>query len=190
MPRDTIERAIQKGTGELAGEEIHEVLYEAYGPGGAGILIQAITDNLNRTVPEVRGVLEKRGGTLGKPGSVAWNFEKKALFTVKTSAVPEDRLLEVALEAGADDVRNEGESYAIVAPSDAFPGIEERLRKEGIAAETSDVTFVAKSPVPLAPEDARRMVQLVEALEELEDVQSAITNADIPDDVLAELALG
>ena len=120
MPRDNIARAVKKGTGELDGEEIHELTYEAYGPGGAGILVQAITDNTNRTAPEVRSILEKKGGTLGKPGSVAWNFEKKALFTVSTDAVEEDTLLEVALDAGADDVTNEVDAYAVTAPPDSF----------------------------------------------------------------------
>lgn len=187
MPRETIERAIKKGTGELAGEQLTEVTYEAYGPGGVGILIQAITDNVNRTLPEVRAALEKRGGSLGKPNSVAWNFEKKALFTIPTGAVDEDRLLEIALEAGADDVVNDGASFSVTAPPDAFGAISAELQEAGIPTETADVTFVPKTQVTLSPADARKVVQIIEALEDLDDVQSAITNADIPDEVMAEL---
>jgi len=188
MPRDTIARAIKKGTGELAGEELSELTYEAYGPGGAGIVISAITDNLNRTAPEVRSILEKRGGSLGKPGSVAWNFEKKALFTIPAAAVSEDKLIEVALEAGADDVSNEGASYAVTGPPDTFAGIAAALEAAGIQTETSDLTLVPKSRVMLGADDARRILAIIEALEDHDDVQSATTNADLPDEVLAELA--
>ena len=187
MPRDTIERAIKKGTGELAGAQIQELTYEGYGPGGAAILIQTITDNTKRTGPEVRSMLEKRGGSLGKPGSVAWNFEKKALFTVSTSVVDEDTLMEVALEAGADDVTNEGESYAVTAPPDTFGALGAALERAGIKAETSDLTFLPKSRVMLDANDARKVIQIIESLEDCEDVQSAITNADLPEEVLAEL---
>ena len=188
MPRDNIARAVKKGTGELDGVEIHELTYEAYGPGGAGILVQVITDNANRTGPEVRHILEKKGGTLGKPGSVAWNFEKKALLTVRTDAVDEDTLLEVALEAGADDVTNEGDAYAVTGPPDTFAELASALEKASIAIATSEVGFVPKSRVMLSPDDARQMIAMIEALEDQVDVQSAITNADLPEEVLAELA--
>jgi len=187
MPRDNIERAVKKGTGDLKGEEISELTYEAYGPGGAGILVSVITENTNRTGPEVRRILEKRGGTLGKPGSVAWNFEKKTLLTVSGSAVDEDNLIETALEAGADDVTNEGDAYAVTAPPDAFGDLMAALQQAGIAAATSEVGFIPKSRVMLAADDARRMIEIIEALEDHDDVQSAITNADLPDEVLAEL---
>jgi YebC/PmpR family DNA-binding regulatory protein len=188
MPRDNIDRAIKKGTGELEGEELQELTYEGYGPGGAGIVIQALTDNSNRTSPEVRSILEKRGGTLGKPGSVAWNFEKKALFTVSAEGRDEDELMMLALEAGAEDVTNEGDSYAITAPPDAFGPLGKALEDAGIKPETSDVTLVPKARVMLEADDARKMMQIIEALEDHDDVQSAITNADLPDEVLAELA--
>lgn len=188
MPRDNIDRAVQKGTGELKGAEIAELTYEGYGPGGAGILVQVITENTNRTGPEVRRILEKRGGTLGKPGSVAWNFEKKALLTVSGDAVDEDRLIETALEAGADDVTNEGQAYAVTGPPDAFGDLVAALQRAGISAATSEVGFIPKSRVMLAADDARRMIEIIEALEDHDDVQSAITNADLPDEVLAELS--
>jgi YebC/PmpR family DNA-binding regulatory protein len=187
MPRDNIDRAIQKGTGDLKGAEIAELTYEGYGPGGAGILVQVITENTNRTGPEVRRILEKRGGTLGKPGSVAWNFEKKALLTVSGKVVEEDKLIETALEAGADDVTNEGEAYAVTGPPDAFGDLVAALERAGIEAATSEVEFIPKSRVMLAAADARRMIEIIEALEDHDDVQAAITNADLPDEVLAEL---
>ena len=187
MPRDNIARAIKKGTGELKGEEIVELTYEAYGPGGAGVLVQVITENTNRTGPEVRRILEKRGGTLGKPGSVAWNFEKKSLLTVTGGAVDEDTLMETALDAGADDVTNEGDAFAVTGPPDAFGELLAAFQQAGIAAATSEVGFVPKSRVMLAADDARRMIEIIEALEDHDDVQSAITNADLPDEVLAEL---
>jgi YebC/PmpR family DNA-binding regulatory protein len=187
MPRDNIERAIKKGSGELKGEEIVELTYEGYGPGGAGVLVQAITENTNRTGPEVRRIIEKRGGTLGKPGSVAWNFEKKALLTVSGDAVEEDVLMETALEAGADDVTNEGDAFAVTGPPDTFGTLMAAFERKGIPAATSEVVFVPKSRVMLAAADARRMIEIIEALEDHDDVQSAITNADLPDEVLAEL---
>lgn len=187
MPRDTIERAVKKGTGELEGEDISELTYEGYGPGGAGILISALTDNPNRTAPEVRSILEKRGGSLGKQGSVAWNFEKKALLTVKARGVDEEELLETALEAGAEDVAREGDAFAVTGPPDAFGALAEALEEAGIAPETKDVTFIPKSTVMLSPDDGRRIVEIIGALEEHDDVQSAITNGDLPEEVLAEL---
>jgi len=190
MPRDNIERAIKKGTGELEGEEFVALTYEAYGPGGAGILIQALTDNTNRTGPEVRSIVEKQGGSLGKPGSVAWNFEQKSLFTVPSEAVEEDTLLEIALEAGAEDVTNEGEAFAIVGPPDAFSALAAALEEAGITPATSEVAFVPRSRVMLGADDARRIIRIIEALEDHDDVQSAITNADLPDEVVAELKAG
>jgi len=187
MPRDTIERAVKRGTGELGGEEIQELTYEAYGPGGAGILILTLTDNANRTGPEVRTIVEKRGGSLGKQGSVAWNFEQKALFTVDRTDADEDRLMEIALEAGAEDVADEGDAFAVTAPPDAFQAISDALDGAGIPCTTREVGFIPKARVMLSADDAHKMIQLIEALEEHEDVQSAITNADLPAEVVAEL---
>ncbi|MFQ5845126.1 MAG: YebC/PmpR family DNA-binding transcriptional regulator [Planctomycetota bacterium] len=187
MPRDTIARAVKRGTGELGGEQIQELTYEGYGPGGAALLIQTITDNPKRTGPDLRHLIEKRGGSLGKPGSVAWNFELKALFTVPTGSVHEDTLLEAALEAGADDVTNEGASFAVTGAPETFGPLEEKLAAIGVRPETSDLTFLPKSRVMLSAQDARKLIEIIEALEDHDDVQSAITNGDIPDEVLAEL---
>jgi len=187
MPRHTIERAVLKGTGSLEGPPLAALTFEGYGPGGTAVLVQVITDNTTRTSPEIRGIFERFGGKMGAPGSVAWNFEKKALFTLPSGAIGEDRLLELALAAGADDVVNEGASYAVTGPPDAFGRIAEALETAALAPESRDVTFVPKARIMLEPEPARRVVRLVEALEELDDVQAAITNADLPADLLAEL---
>ena len=187
MPRDNIERAVKKGTGELEGEEISELTYEGYGPGGAGIVISSLTDNTNRTTPEVRSILEKRGGSLGKPGSVAWNFEKKAAFTIPAEGVDEDSLMEAALEAGADDVENEGKSFSVTAPPDSFTGVAAALKEAGYELATAEITLIPKSEVMLSAADARKMIAIIEALEDHDDVQSAITNADIPEEVMAEM---
>jgi len=187
MPRDNIARAIKKGTGELEGEELHELTYEGYGPGGAALIIMAITDNTNRTSPEVRAILEKRGGNLGKPGSVSWNFEQKALVTVDTSNVEEDALMETALEAGADDVVNEGDSFSVTGPPESLQPLTDALKEQEIAFGSAEVTLLPKSRVMLSPNDARKMIAIIEALEDHDDVQQAITNGDIPEEVLAEL---
>ncbi len=164
MPRDNIERAIKKGTGELEGEALQELTYEGYGPGGAGVVIHALTDNSNRTSPEIRSILEKRGGTLGKPGSVAWNFEQKTLFTVSTADVDEDTLMELALEAGADDVINDGDSFSVTGPPASFADLTAALERGGIATQTADITSVPKNRVMLSPADARKMIAIIEAL--------------------------
>jgi YebC/PmpR family DNA-binding regulatory protein len=188
MPRATIERAILKGTGELGGGRLLELVYEGYAPGGAAVLVPTLTDNSARTSPEIRQIFEKHGGRLGTPGSVAWLFEKKALFTLPSSAVSAERLLEIALEAGADDVADEGASAVVTGPPDAFARIAAALEREGLRPETREIAFLPKARVALEPEAARRVLKLVEALEEHEDVQAAITNADLPAEVLAELA--
>ncbi len=187
MPRDNIDRAVKKGTGELAGEEISELTYEGYGPGGAGIVISALTDNSNRTSPEIKFLLEKRGGHLGKPGSVAWNFEKKVLFTVSAEDQDEDELIMVALEAGAEDIERDGDVFSITGPPDAFGALIGALENAGVKTQTNEVTMIPKTRVMLEPADARKMIKIIEALEDHDDIQSAITNADLPDEVLAEL---
>ena len=187
MPRDNIARAVKKGTGELDGEELHELTYEGYGPGGAALIVMAITDNTNRTSPEVRAIFEKRGGNLGKPGSVSWNFEQRALVTVDTSDVEEDALMEVALEAGADDVVDEGESYSVTGPPDSLQPLTEALKENNIPIGSAEVTLLPKSRVMLSAADARKMIAIIEALEDHDDVQQAITNGDLPEEVLADL---
>ncbi|MHC4953493.1 MAG: YebC/PmpR family DNA-binding transcriptional regulator [Planctomycetota bacterium] len=187
MPRDTIDRAIKRASGEAGADEIHEITYEGYGPGGVGIVIETLTDNVKRTGPDVRSALEKRGGTMGKPGSVSWNFEQKSVYTVQDEGVEEEALMEVALEGGADDIENEAGLFTVFGPPDAFAAIGVALTEAGYKVESADVSYIPKTRTMLSSEDARKMINIIEALEDLDDVQSAITNADIPDEVLAEL---
>ncbi|MEW6742411.1 MAG: YebC/PmpR family DNA-binding transcriptional regulator [Planctomycetota bacterium] len=189
MPKDSIERAIKKGTGNLgAGELLEEVQYEGFGPGGVAILVESLTDNRNRTVPEIRRVFEKRGGSMGEAGSVAWMFEKKALFVIPAASVDEDKLFEVAIEAGAQDVRLQGDSLEVVADPTEFAHMRGALANAGIVPSRAEMTQMPKATVTLDAETGRQVLALLEDLEEHEDVQGTWSNFDIPESVMAELA--
>lgn len=187
MPKDTIERAVKKGTGDLEGENYEDVLYEGYGPGGVAVLCDLLTDNRNRTAGEIRKIFEVHGGNLGSTNCVAWMFERKGVLSIPASQVAEDRLFEIALEAGADDVKQEGGSFIVTCATDAFPAVGEALDKAGIKPESADVMRVPQSTVDLGVADGRRMLELLEALEEQDDVQNVIANFNIPDELLAEV---
>ncbi|MHC4452137.1 MAG: YebC/PmpR family DNA-binding transcriptional regulator [Planctomycetota bacterium] len=187
MPKDTVERAIKRASGEAGGEQLQELTYEGYGPGGVGILIQTITDNVNRTNSEVRSTMEKRGGSMGKPGSVSWNFEQKAVYVLDAEGVDEDALMETALDAGADDLEGEAGFFTVTGAPDTFASIGRALTDAGYTVENADVTFIPKEKIMLAPDDAKKLINIIDAVEELDDVSNAITNGDIPDEVLAEL---
>jgi YebC/PmpR family DNA-binding regulatory protein len=184
MPNDNIDRAVKKGTGELGGASYEEVHYEGYGPGGAAIMVQALTDNKNRTVQEIRHLFAKHGGNLGETGCVAWMFDNKGLITVEKSKVDEDRLIGVALESGAEDVREEDSLFEILMPPEAFDTVRERLEREQIATVSAQVTMIPKNTVSLEGHNAEQILKLTEDLEELDDVQSVAANFDIPDDLL------
>jgi len=188
MPKDTIERAVKKGTGDLEGENYEDVIYEGYGPGGVAVLCDLLTDNRNRTAGEIRKIFEVHGGNLGSTNCVAWMFERKGVFVIPASQVSEDRLFEVALEAGADDVKQDGESLIVTCSTDAYPAVSEALEKAGIKPESADVARVPNSTVDLDVADGRRMLELLEALEEQDDVQNVIANFNIPDELLAEVS--
>jgi YebC/PmpR family DNA-binding regulatory protein len=188
MPKDTIERAVKKGTGDLEGENYEDVIYEGYGPGGVAVLCDLLTDNRNRTAGEIRKIFEVHGGNLGSTNCVAWMFERKGVFSIPASQVSEDRLFEVALEAGADDVKQEGDSFLVTCATDAFSAVSEALEKAGIKPESADVARVPNSTVDLDVADGRRMLELLEALEEQDDVQNVIANFNIPDELLAEVS--
>ena len=188
VPLDTIDRAVKRGTGELEGVNYEEVTYEGYAPGGVALFVEALTDNRNRTGPEVRSTLSKLGGSFAEPGSVAWQFERKGLVLID-GAVDEDELMMAALEAGAEDVAGGGEVLWTVTcePTD-LNAAREAIEEAGIAVESSDLTMVATSVVELASADAAKsVVRLLEALDDLDDVQSVHMNADIPDEVMAEV---
>lgn len=189
MPSDTIERAIKKGTGELGGEAYEAVTYEGYGPAGVAFMVDCMTDNRNRTAADVRHVFTKRGGSVGTPGSVAWIFERKGHVIVdKSSAPSEDDLLAVAIEAGAEDMRDAGDQWEILVEPTDLMAVADAVKKAGIEVALAEITMLPKSTTALGIEDARKVLRLVEDLEGLDDVQEVYANFDIGDEVMEELA--
>jgi YebC/PmpR family DNA-binding regulatory protein len=188
MPADNIERAIKKGTGELEGVTYEEATYEAYGPGGVALLIQVLTDNRNRTVAEIRSLLTKHGGNMGAAGSVAWMFQKRGLITVERAGADEDRVMEVALEAGAEDVREAGDLLEVLTSPETFDAVREALEKAGITPASAEVTMMPSSTVAITGKAAEQMVRLLEALEDHDDVQSVSSNMDIAAEELERLS--
>jgi YebC/PmpR family DNA-binding regulatory protein len=190
MPKDNIERAIKKGTGELDGGNVEETLYEGYGPNGVAIICEIMTDNRNRTAPEIRKLFEMHGGKLGGTNCVGWMFERKGLIVVSAKNVSEDKLMEIALEAGADDVHRAGDDIEVTCPPDALSGLAEALEAAGIAIESKQLARLANTTVDLDLETARTVMKLVAALDDHDDVQSVSANYNISDETLAELAKG
>lgn len=184
MPKDNIERAVKRGAGETDGQEYAEVTYEGYGAGGVAILCDALTDNRNRTAGELRKTFEVHGGNLGGAGCVAWMFERKGVLTIPRAAVSEERLFEIALEAGADDVQDRGESFEVTSPPDAYLAVADALQQAGITPQSSELTRIPSSTVAVDGENARRVLKLIDALEENEDVQTVTANYDMPESVL------
>ncbi|NLS93773.1 MAG: YebC/PmpR family DNA-binding transcriptional regulator [Planctomycetaceae bacterium] len=190
MPKDNISRAIKKGTGELDGSSFEEVIYEGYGPNGVAVLCECLTDNLNRTAPEIRKLFEVSGGKLGKGGCVAWLFEKKGLFLVPADKIDEDALMEVALEAGADDVRTSGDKFEITCEVSAYQAVSEALAAADIQPEVSELSLIPKETVDLDVDAAEKVLKLMERLDDHDDVQNVSANFNIPDDVMAQLDAG
>ena len=188
MPSDNIDRAIKKGTGELPGVIYEEVIYEGYGPAGVAILIEALTDNKNRTTAEVRSILEKKGGNMSGAGSVAWQFAKKGFIVVKKEAADEEKLMSIALDAGASDFSADKDSYEITTEPQDFEKVKKALGDAKIPQETAEITMIPSATVKLAGNDAKSVLGLVEALEDNEDVQHVYANFDIPDEVLQQMA--
>jgi YebC/PmpR family DNA-binding regulatory protein len=188
MPADTIEKAVKKGTGELASESYDEVLYEGYGPGGVAVLCEILTDNRNRTAGEIRKLFENHGGSLGTTGCVAWMFERVGLFQVSTANVTEDRLLDVALEAGASDVKESGGVFEVQCTPDVYQAVAAALETAGIATESAEITRVAANMVDLEGDTARTVLKLMESLEDHDDVQNVNANFNVSDELIAELA--
>jgi YebC/PmpR family DNA-binding regulatory protein len=189
MPKDTIEKAIKKGTGELEGTTFESVLYEGYGPGGVAIMVDALTDNRNRTVPEIRRIFEKHNGSLGTAGCVNWMFNKKGLITVSTDKADEDQLLELALSAGADDMQNTGSVFEITCDPDAYEELKKVLTEKEITMEVTEISMVPQNMVPVSDSNtARKIISLMDALEDHDDVQNTFSNFDIPEDIMAEIS--
>jgi YebC/PmpR family DNA-binding regulatory protein len=179
MPNDTIDRAIKRGTGELEGVNYDEITYEGYGIGGVAVLVETMTDNRNRTVAELRHLFSKNGGNLGEAGSVAWMFDKKGLIIVDKSAKPEDELFELALEAGADDMQDEGEVFEIYTSPDAFNDVHEALQKAGIEMQSAEISMIPQNYIKLEGDDAKKMLKLYDAIDDNDDVQKLYANFDI-----------
>ncbi len=184
MPADNIKRAIQKGTGELPGESYEEITYEGYGPGGVAILLQVLTDNKNRTGPEIRRAFEKNGGRMGTAGCVAWMFDRRGVIEVDAERVTEDDLLEKALDAGAMDVKRVEKAFEITTAADEMEPVREALERQGIPVLEAAVAMLPQSTVRVEGKEASVVLRLIEALEEQDDVQAAYANYDIPDEVL------
>ena len=188
MPTENIERAIKKGTGELEGVSYEEVTYEGYGPGGVAILVEALTDNRNRTVADLRSILQKHGGNLATAGAVGWMFQKRGLITVERAGVDEDRVMEVALEGGAEDVRESGDILEILTAPDRLDGVKAALDAAELPTASAEVTMMPQSTVAIAGKIAEQTVRLLEALEDHDDVQSVSSNMDIAPEELERLS--
>jgi YebC/PmpR family DNA-binding regulatory protein len=184
MPGENIDRAIKKGTGDLEGVTYEEIQYEGYGPGGAAIIAQILTDNKNRTVSEIRRLFTKHGGNLGETGCVSWMFDKKGLITVEKSQVAEDRLMDVVLDAGAEDVRDEDEIFEVVTQPEDFATVKERLDQEKIAVSSAQVTLVPKNTVDVDAKNVEQILKLTEELEDHDDVQNVSANFNIPAELM------
>jgi YebC/PmpR family DNA-binding regulatory protein len=184
MPKDNIDRAIKKGTGELEGVFYEESIYEGYGPGGAAVYIESLTDNKNRTVADIRHILNKAGGNLGANGCVAWMFEKKGYIVVENSAADEDALMEIAIDAGAEDVREDNGDYEIITAPKDFEAVKTAVDKASIPYIVAEITMFPQSTVNLQGKEAEQMLNLMETLEDYDDVQKVYTNADIPEELV------
>ena len=184
MPADNIKRAIQKGTGELPGEQYEEITYEGYGPGGVAVLLRVLTDNKNRTGPEIRHLFEKNSGHMGTAGCVAWMFERRGAIAVDALRVKEDELLEKALEGGATDVKLVDKIFEVTTAPDDLETVRQELERQGVPIVEAQVDMVPQTTVRLEGKDAAAVLRLIEALEEQDDVQSVYSNYDIPDEVI------
>lgn len=182
MPKDTITNAVKKGTGELGAENYEDAVYEAYAPGGVAILIEALTNNRARTAPDLRNIIEKAGGNLAASGAVAFQFTKQGVITVRADATTEDALMELALEAGAEDVRNEGEVFEVITTPTAFHRVKEAVAAR-VAVEAGEVTYLPNNTVPVTAERGLQLLKLIDTLEDNDDVQTVSHNAEVPEAV-------
>ena len=187
MPADNIERAIKKGTGELPGVSYEEVTYEGYGPGGVAIMIDAMTDNKNRTVAEIRHIMSKNGGNLGANGCVAYMFHKKGIVMVEQESVDEDELMEIVLDAGAEDMASEEEQFVVTTEPANFEPVRVAIEDQGFPIASAELTMVPDNTVKVATKDAQKVLKLMDALENQDDVQNLYSNFDIPEEILAQL---
>ena len=180
MPADNVDRAIKKGTGELPGVVYEQLIYEGYGPGGIGIIVEVTTDNKNRAASDVRSTFTKNGGNLATPGALQFNFTKQGQFIISAEKASEDALMEVVLDAGAEDIRNNGDHFEVLCPIASFNAVGEALEKAGIETEDSELAWIPNNLITITdPEIARKIVKLTDALDDLEDVQNVFSNDDL-----------
>ncbi len=188
MPKDTIAKAIKKGTGEIGGQNFEDVLYEGYGPGGVAIMIEALTDNRNRTAPEVKKLFERRGGAMGTSGCVSWMFNKKGLITVNRSDANEDELMEMALAAGAEDITTDADVFEITCEPAAYDGLKNALQEKEIPVQVAEISMLPQSDVAVSDFDtAKKIIGLMEDLEDHDDIQNVYSNFDIPDEIMTKV---
>jgi YebC/PmpR family DNA-binding regulatory protein len=188
MPADNIDRAIKRGTGELEGVDYEEIVYEGYGPGGVAIYIETLTDNANRTVAEVRHILSRNGGSLGTSGSVAWQFDRKGQLYVDATRHDEESLMLAALEAGAEDVQQDDDTFIVSTDVTTFHAVQDALREQGITPDEAELAMVPKATVEIAGEEAARLLKLLDLLDDADDVQTVYSNADFDEAALEEAA--
>lgn len=187
LPKDKIETAIKKGTGEISGGNIDEITYEGYGPGGAAILIEAATDNRNRTVADIRSIMVKNGGQLGEAGCVGWMFDKKGIITLDKAKYAEDQVMEAALDAGAEDVLDQDDSWEVNTAPEDFETVRQALADAGLELLSAEIDMVPKNTVAVSAEIGRKLLKLMDALDDYDDVQKTYGNFDLPEELLAEL---
>jgi YebC/PmpR family DNA-binding regulatory protein len=188
MPKDNIARAIKKGTGELGGTSYEEYNYEAYGPGGVAIMIDCLTDNRNRTVADIKHIFERHGGNLGEPGCVSWMFEKKGLIVFEKNSVEEEKLLDLALEAGAEDIKESETQFEVLSDPADFESVKKAFDDEGLSYTLAEISMIPQNTVRLEGKEAERMLTLMGALEENDDINHVYANFDIPDEVMEALS--
>jgi YebC/PmpR family DNA-binding regulatory protein len=186
MPNETIDRAVKKGSGELGSINYEDIRYEGYGPGGVAVMIQCLTDNRNRTAPEIKKIFETRGLSLGSPGCVGWLFSQKGLIIIAAGDATEEKLMEVALDAGAEDIQQVDDGFEVSCPPTSFETVKKALKDAGIKIASSDLTMVPQNTVKLEGDDARKMLALMEAIEDHDDVQNVYANFDIADEEMGE----
>ena len=188
MANDTIDRAIKRGTGEMGGEEYHELSYEGYGPGGSAVLVKTLTDNKNRTVSDIRRIFTKFGGSLGESGCVSWMFHMKGRIAFEKSKVDEDKVFEIALDAGADDVTTEESELVVITPPEAFEAVKSAIQGAGLGYENAEITMIPQNSIKIEGREAENMIRLMEALEDSDDVQNVYSNFDVSEDLMLSLA--
>lgn len=188
MPSDNIKMAIKRGTGELPGVIIESVMYEAYGPAGVAILIEALTDNKNRTTAEIRNILSKKNGNMAGAGSVSWMFTKKGYFLIEKNLAKEDELMTIVLDAGAEDFKSDEKNYEITTQPQDFEKVKQTIQDKGIKWQDAEITMVPSSLIKVTGGDAKQVLSLIEALEDHDDVQQVYANFDIPDEILEQMA--